>query len=398
MIKKLHKQFVVTAMIAISILLIAFVNASNIMNYISTNNQSNKMLERIAMQEINSFGFKVPNISHTPPNDIPKFLRYFTVKLDSNGEISELKLEKSPPVNAEYAAVAAKYAKGRTKGKYQEFKFSLTKLDDNSELIVFLDTSNELNTLSRVFAISMAIFVISWLIMLLIVIPLSKKAIKPIAENIEKQKQFITNAGHELKTPLSIILANTDAMELYNGKNKWSINIRAQVQRLSGLMQNMLTLAKADESGIDFPKTEFCISDAIDSALQTFKESISIKNIKFDIDIKPKINVYANRENIVQIANILIDNAVKYTDGYISVTLETDGHKAVFSILNTCTVTEDNPEKMFERFYRGDSSRTQKNGGYGIGLSAARALAKTNGGTLTAHYKNDNSIIFILSL
>ena len=398
MIKKLHKQFVVTAMIAISLLLIAFVSVSNIMNYISTNSQSDKMLERIVMQETDTPNFKKPSFPNPPPNDIPKFLRYFTVRLDSNGEIAELKLEKSPLVTEYYAAEAVKYARERTKGKYQSFKFSVKTLDDNSTLIVFLDTSNELNTLSRVFAISMAIFVISWLIMLLIVIPLSKKAIQPIAENIEKQKQFITNAGHELKTPLSIILANTDAMELYNGKNKWSINIRAQVQRLSGLMQNMLTLARADESGINFPKSEFCISDAINSALQAFKESISMKNIRLDADIEPNISVYANRENIVQIANILIDNAVKYTDGYISVTLKTDGHKAVFSLMNTCTVTEDNPEKMFERFYRGDSSRTQKNGGYGIGLSAARALAETNGGTLTAHYKNDNSIIFILSL
>ncbi len=398
MIKKLHKQFVVTAMIAISLLLIAFVSASNIMNYISINNQSDKMLERIVMQETNALNFRKQDFPNPPPNYIPKFLRYFTVKLDSNGEISELKLEKSPSLTEEYAAAAVKHTQGRVRGRYQSFKFSVTKLYDNSTLIAFLDTSNELNTLSRVFAISIAIFVISWLIMLLILIPLSKKAIKPIAENIEKQKQFITNAGHELKTPLSIILANTDALELYKGKNKWSINIRAQVQRLSGLMQNMLTLAKADESGIDFPKTEFCISDVIDSVLQTFKESVSMKNIRLDADIETNISVYANSENIVQIANILIDNAVKYTDGYISVTLETDGHKAVFSILNTCTVTEDNPEKMFERFYRGDSSRTQKNGGYGIGLSAAKALAEANGGTLTAHYKNDNSIIFILSL
>ena len=133
--------------------------------------------------------------------------------------------------------------------------------------------------------------------MLVLVILLSKKAIFPIAENIEKQKQFVTDAGHEIKTPLAIIMANTDAMELHNGENKWSRNIREQTIRLNGLMQNLLALAKMDEGGVKLPSSDILLSSLLEEILPSFYEPASLKEIIIQENIQPDIIVHGNRDN-----------------------------------------------------------------------------------------------------
>ena len=235
-----------------------------------------------------------------------------------------------------------------------------------------------------------------WFTMLLLVILLSKRAIYPIAQNMEKQKQFVTNAGHEIKTPLAIILANTDAMELHNGKNKWSQNIRAQTVRLNGLMQNLLTLAKMDESGDGVPMSEFSAYLLMEETLDLFRETAEEKGITLQTELATDIMLRANRESIMQLVSILLDNATKYTplNGNITVSLKKTDKQAVLQVKNTCEEPpEENLEKMFDRFYRGDTARTQSRGGYGIGLSAARAITEAHGGTITASYEKKTKVM-----
>lgn len=234
--------------------------------------------------------------------------------------------------------------------------------------------------------------IFGWLLMLLLVILLSKKTIAPVARSIEKQKQFVTNAGHEIKTPLAIILANTDAMELHNGENKWSKNIRAQTLRLSGLMQNLLMLAKMDESSAKLPMCSFDISTAAEDTVNAFTEPAALKGVMIEQDIQKGLNLNGNRDSIIQLMTVLLDNAVKYTEsgGTIRAKLSGNDKNIALSIANTCEPI-DHPEKLFDRFYRGDSARTQKNGGYGIGLSVAQAIAELHKGTITAENITDTS-------
>ena len=236
--------------------------------------------------------------------------------------------------------------------------------------------------------------------MLLFVILLSKKAILPIAENIEKQKQFVTDAGHEIKTPLAIIMANTDAMELHNGENKWSRNIREQTVRLNGLMQNLLALAKMDEGAVKLPSSDILLSSLLEEILPAFYEPAALKEIIIEENIQPNIIMHGNRDSMSRLITILLDNAVKYTSkqGNIIIYLERKEGVITLSIKNTCDMLpEVDPEKLFDRFYRGDSARTQKSGGYGIGLSAARAIAESQKGSITASYE-ENQIIFTVEL
>ena len=162
-------------------------------------------------------------------------------------------------------------------------------------VLIFLDTSQDLLSSLRVLLLSAALGVLCWILMLLLVILLSKRAIRPFAENMQKQKQFVTNAGHEIKTPLAIILANTDAMELYNGENKWSRNIREQVNRLNGLMKNLLTLARMDEATLQITPTDFSFSALVQENADAFADPFALRRITMRSDIRPDLWLHADQ-------------------------------------------------------------------------------------------------------
>lgn len=285
---------------------------------------------------------------------------------------------------------------GKTEGKKGIFKYIRTTANDQT-IILFMDNSNAQNSIISVLVISLIIGIVCWILMFIFVFMLSKKAIMPIAKNFEKQKTFVSNAGHEIKTPLAIIQSNTEAMELYNGENKWSINIKNQVKRLNELMQNLLTLSKMDEPNIKLSKEEFSLSKIIHENILNFSEIIESKKIKTDINVDGNININANKDSVMNLISILFDNAVKYTDenGQLSVYLSNDNRSTVFKIKNSFREKpSDEPERLFERFYRGDEARTQTSGGCGIGLSAARAITEANNATIKAEYINENTIQF----
>ena len=267
----------------------------------------------------------------------------------------------------------------------------------SGKAIVFLDTSNDIVSYIRVLLLSAAIGIVCWGLMLVFVILLSKRAIRPIAENIEKQKQFVTNAGHEIKTPLAIIQSNTEAMELYNGENKWSRNIKEQTVRLSGLMKNLLMLARTDEGAAQAVSSELPLSDLLSDMTKGFVPLMDEKHIKLHTDIQPDVILRADKGQTEQLVSILLDNAVKYTNdsGKISIELQKSEKRIKLTVRNTCeNLPNVTPDKLFDRFYRADAARTQKSGGYGIGLSVAQSITAANKGSISAEYIGDDIICF----
>ena len=229
--------------------------------------------------------------------------------------------------------------------------------------------------------------------MFILVYILSHRAIKPIAENIEKQKSFVSNAGHEIKTPLAIIQSNTEAMELYNGENKWTVNIKNQVERLNKLTQNLLMLSKMDEPNLNLPSEPFSLNEMTNEILKEFTEIINSKNITINCKLN-KSTVKSNKDSIANLIYILLDNATKYTDENGSIDVETPNN-GILKITNSfAEKPADDPEKLFERFYRGFEARTQSTGGCGIGLSAAKAIADANNAAINAEYIDDTHILF----
>ena len=271
--------------------------------------------------------------------------------------------------------------------------------------IIFLDPQKEELSCLRVFALSAGLGVVCLLGMYLFVRRLSRRAIEPIAESMEKQRQFITDAGHELKTPLAIILSNTEAMELYQGESKWSRNIREQVGRLDGLTKNLLLLSRMEEYSENVVRESLDLGELAQKMAEPFREPLALRGITLRMELPGKIQISANREQIERLLSVLLENALKYAsdNGEVVVSLQckNDGRrvKAVLRVENTCAeIPGVSPEALFERFRRGDEARTRKKGGYGIGLAVAKACAEANGGSIRAIYEEPDRICFEILL
>ena len=417
--KTLQKKFVITAMAAISVLLLILLGAINGLNFWQTDRQTDRLLETLTRQAAaaprsepgmlpfpDMSGKREPGDFFSPPvtEDHAMSARYFCVWFDREGSVARTDIGRISSVSGEEAKEYAEkiYEQGKESGRLNRFEYRrMPARDGQGELLLFLDTSAQRYALLLVLALSAGIGILCWFGMLLLVILLSNKAILPIARNLEKQKQFVTDAGHEIKTPLAIIMANTEAMELCGGETKWSRNIKAQTARLGGLMQNLLVLARLDEGVWELPASDFSMSRLLEEALPTFCESAALKNVLIEAKIGQGIELHSNRENLLRLVSILLDNAVKYVPkgGEIAVTLKRQGRETLLQVENDCEeLPVDEPEKLFDRFYRGDSARTQKSGGYGIGLSAAQAIVENCKGEIRAEYRGDSRIVFTVRI
>ena len=417
--KTLQKKFVITAMAAISVLLLILLGAINGLNFWQTDRQTDRLLETLTRQAAaaprsepgmlpfpDMSGKREPGDFFSPPvtEDHAMSARYFCVWFDREGSVARTDIGRISSVSGEEAKEYAEkiYEQGKESGRLNRFEYRrMPARDRQGELLLFLDTSAQRYALLLVLALSAGIGILCWFGMLLLVILLSNKAILPIARNLEKQKQFVTDAGHEIKTPLAIIMANTEAMELCGGETKWSRNIKAQTARLGGLMQNLLVLARLDEGVWELPASDFSMSRLLEEALPTFCESAALKNVMIEAKIGQGIELHSNRENLLRLVSILLDNAVKYVPkgGEIAVTLKRQGRETLLQVENDCEeLPVDEPEKLFDRFYRGDSARTQKSGGYGIGLSAAQAIVENCKGEIRAEYRGESRIVFTVRI
>ena len=408
MVKMLQKKFIITAMIAITVLLVVTLGAVNVFNISRLRNEMNNTLTMLVENDgmrPEAKNDKRPNLFNPEiSEDMAMAARYFLVRFDMDGKIVYTDVNNISSVDEETANAYARevYASGKNSGKKEEFRYRVqASKDGRGTNIVFLNVSSDRQSMLAVLLISSLIFVVGWGLMLLLVIALSKRAIRPIAENLEKQKQFVTDAGHEIKTPLAIILANTEAMELHNGESKWSKNIRKQTERLSGLMKNLLTLARMEEGTAPVVMTDLDMSKLTKEVADSFVESAKLKQIELQTKIASDIKLHANREEMTQLLTILFDNAIKYSieQADIVLTLAKRGREVTLSCENTCEKLPDvEVDRLFDRFYRSDAARTQKSGGYGIGLSVARAIVQNHKGKISAEYKDGNRIVFKVEL
>lgn len=410
MIKTLQRKFIVTAMTAISVLLILLLGTINILNIYGVRHQIDAKLEMISQNEGNpdnipmAPGGMPPRKPYGMKNDYDTFMssNFFVVRFDRNGYIVYTDVSRISSVSEKEAKDLAEkvYAQNALSGKMDGFAYMVRDSRMGfGKVAVFLDTSSDIYSYIRVLFLSAAIGISCWGFMLLLVILLSRRAIRPIAVNMEKQKQFVTNAGHEIKTPLAIIQSNTEAMELYNGENKWSKNIKEQTVRLNELMKNLLILARMEESSANLNLSDFSLSQLLVDDTECFRETLKLRGITLKTSIQPMISFRGNKEHITQLISVLMDNAVKYTNegGNVFVSLDENDKGIKLQFKNTCQqLPPAPPDKLFDRFYRADEARTQKNGGYGIGLSVAQSITETYKGQISAKYENGNTIVFTL--
>ena len=264
--------------------------------------------------------------------------------------------------------------------------------DDNVsiKLLVMIDVTDYLANLNDTSVRAILIFLIIYALLFVVVFLFSFTVFEPIKDSFMKQKQFVSNASHELKTPLTIISANTDVLMRKNNNDEWVNNIKEQTKRLEILINDMLEMAKMDENKPILNKEEFNLSDEIIQNTLPFDAVAFEKEKIINLDVTPNLTYFGDVQSVKKIVNILLDNAVKYTDegGVISVKLIKKGSKIVLSVCNTGSlIDEKEAHKIFQRFYRADNSRSRQSGGSGLGLSIAKAIADVNKWKISATSK-----------
>ena len=326
--------------------------------------------------------------------------RYFIAGIDEAGELNDLSRQQEIVSEDEAARLARLVMdSGQTKGYVEEYKFLVFERDSGNA-ICFLDCSVNFSSLNELLLVSIVVGAVGIILGFLFILVMSRKTVEPVRISIEKQKQFITNAGHELKTPLSAIATNTDILEMDLGDNEWVSGTKKQVRKLRKLVENLVSLSKMEEEEGELEFRYFCISDIAEECIDGFDSIAAMQGIEFKASVEPGLYTAGDPSMVQQLLSILCDNAVKYAVGEepIEVKLYGDGRNICFETANDWAhnVDEDQLDSLFERFYRGDPARAPENksSGHGLGLSIAKAIAEKNHARLTVSTDSAGRIIF----
>ena len=237
---------------------------------------------------------------------------------------------------------------------------------------------------------------------LALLLVLSGRIIRPVVESYEKQRRFITDAGHELKTPLTIISADTDLAEMECGENQWLTDIRRQAQRLTGLTHDLIFLSRMEEEQKKMQMIEFPLSDVAEEMAQSFLAPAMSQGKTLSIRIQPMLSYTGDEKAIRQLLSILLDNALKYSPsgGQMTVSLEKQGRSLTLAVSNTTAQPMKREQlcRLFDWFYRTDESRNSQTGGYGLGLSIARGIVLAHRGRIRAESPDAGTLRIVVSL
>jgi two-component system sensor histidine kinase CiaH len=399
MIRKLKAKFILLAMTTIVILLTVILTGMNVINYNSVIDQADETLSFLSQNKGtfpefgDAHGNKLPQ--HMSP-ETPYETRFFWVLTDANSNVINTDIRKISSVNEQEAVALAKEAisKNSDKGFVANFRY-IIRNEQIGTRITFLDCTRTLDAFYSFLHTSLFMAVLGLVIVFFVIFILSGKIIKPIAESYEKQKRFITDAGHEIKTPLTIINANVDILEMELGEGNESLSdIKSQTLRLRSLTDDLVMLTRMEEAENKMQKIDFPVSEVVNDAARPFCALAQSQGKTLSINIQPLLSLNGNDNAISQLVSILLDNALKYSaaNSAINLHLARQGHLVVLTVSNT-TESEIEPEQLgsiFDRFYRGDSSRNSDAGGHGIGLSVARAIVIAHAGKISASITKTN--------
>ena len=398
MLKKMRWRFIGSAMAAISAVVLGLLLVINLGNYRNVTRQQDGMLESLLTLEERKE--TLPDRTDVPPDGWKRFspevqysLRFFSVHYDGTGTVSRVDQDNVASVSREDAEryAAAALAQGKTRGYESGYRYLVSAGEDGT-VVLLLNSEREIQMVRSLFWTTLAIAGCCLAFVFGLTVLFSRRAILPYLKNLEAQKQFITNASHELKTPLTAISTSADVLAMEHGDDEWVNNIQSQSLRLSKLIANLVTLSRLDEEN-PFPvRTAFSLSDALWEISEPFGSLAQAKGKRYTQDIGEDLQVTGDRTAIQQMASILLDNALKYsTDGgFISLTAKRSGKKAEITVSNTVDPAQGiDVTHLFDRFYRADESHSSTVSGTGIGLSIAKATVQAHGGTISAERTGD---------
>lgn len=406
MIRKLRHKFIVINMVFVSIVLLVVFLSLYLTNSIKFRDKSSEFLEGLVSRPI-----KVNMAGDKSPKDHDMMQLYaFTVVLDEDWNQIQL-IKNVGDIDEETAkqAVMEVIAIGEMRGLVKELSLRyLVRELSNGYVIAFTDISKDIEYLTNLIRYSIIIAIGALTAFLIISVYLSKYTIRPVEKAWKKQQQFVADASHELKTPLTVILATTSILlknkdTLDQKQEKWIKYIDSEASRMQDLVKDLLFLAKSDEAHEDIIKNIVNLNDIVENCMLlfepvTFEAGLSLKHSVIGIN---KVN--GNSDLLKQLIMILVDNAIKHSNnmGEVVVTLRPIAGKAILSVNNKGhIISKDSMEHIFDRFYKDDESRTSKTGSYGLGLSIAKEIINSHKGkiTVTSNEEQGTTFTVVLSL
>lgn len=445
MIKKLKTRFIILAMVSLTILLAAIVAGMNIINYNKVVSDADTRLDVISensewllnkpegMDDGNVkgpsgteeggsgredfgggeefFGPRGPG-GPSMSRDEAEEARFFIVVTDGGGNVTQTNTDRIAAVDsgeaADYAGEAL--ASGDERGFVDEYRYCISKSGSETR-ITFLDCGRVLESFRDFLRASVLMSLAGLFVVFAVICYFAGRIVRPVAESYEKQKRFITDAGHEIKTPLAIIKANLDLLDMQvddiesaSGKNAGTEELRdgldeigGQVNRLADLTNDLVYLSRMEEAESSLIMTDVPFSDIAGDSVSVFDNLAKENGRTIAADIEEGITVRGSTKELEKLMSIILENAVKYSEGDapIEVTVKKEGRNAVAEVRNTVAdeLTNEKLSHVFERFYRTDASRNSETGGHGIGLSMAQAIVSAHGGKISAHTSDGHDFI-----
>ena len=430
MIKKLRKKFIRIAMLSVVLVMALLTGILNAGNYISVNSDLKTTLVMISenpelFQRRGGRPSDAPKDGEFMPEDpwdvpfddrekredwdfsgergpfnkeTPYSVRFFTLSYDENGALLKTNLDNIVSVEAgdTESFLTAAQKKGEGFGFLNGYKYYVYRSGEGEYTAVFLSAFNEMRSCRKVLLVSVLASCACILLVYALVVLLSRKAIDPVVRSAEKQKQFITDASHELKTPLTVINTSLSVLEMEVGEQKWIDKAKGQTEKMSELVNSLVTLSRMDEEEPPMKLSDMDISNAVRETVESFRETAEQKGYMLEADIEEGL-VYRGDEYMVrQLVSILAENAVKYTapGGTIRFSLSKDKKGIKITETNPCEgLNTEELGDLFDRFYRSDKARTSGNG-FGVGLSIAKAIAEAHKGDIWAESPGKDLIKF----
>lgn len=419
--KRLRRKFVITAIGSVMLVLTLIVGGINLVAHLGVIERAEARLDLLERQLTSTGQDAEP--AHTPPQgpqppgispEAPFDMRFFTVTIDTEGVVVSTDMSNIASVTEQQAANMALEAwrSQSSEGFSSSYRYravSPSTLGDASgqdgnqtEAItyVFLDCARELGQFDTFLKASIAMSGVGLVLVGALVAGLSNVAIRPIAESYDKQRRFVTDASHELKTPLSVIDANTEVIEMTSGESEWTQGIHSQVARMAELTDRLVFLARMDE-GAQLAMTDCNLSELAERTIEPYRAVALATNKRLSASIEPHMRCRAHAPSIAQALCLLLDNAMRYArkGSVVEVSVRAQGHICHIEVSNTC---DDPPtgdlDILFERFYRSDESRARATGGSGVGLAVVRAIAEAHHGTATCTMSDNETIRFSLTI
>lgn len=396
---KLKSKVFWVIFVILSVFSVSIVGISNVQTYRQEYHETQSKFENAAEQKMPNDDGKNP----PPQNDLPDSnIRFadavvYTVVLGEDNSVLDVANHTNNSVSeSEIKQIAEDILSNGKSGVnignlyFQKYSYSLK---DNLSLMI-IDNSMTNEKLIRQLILSLAMLLATEIIILLVSKRLTLWIIKPVKESFEKQKQFVADASHELKTPLAVIMASSDALEKEPNESKWLDNIKFESEKMNKLIASLLDLAQSDDYKDKLELEEINLSKSVESALLPFEGVMFEKGLTLDYDIDADVKIKADSEKIKQLVGIIVDNAIShsYKNSRVFVSLKKSEQTVALQITNTGDpIAPGDEEKIFERFYRSDKSRNRDDNRYGLGLAIAKNIVLALGGKISAESHGDKT-------